>query len=327
MQAPVQPAEKPKPAEEVKVLATPAVRALAQKMKVDITKVTPTGKGGKTTQEDVLKYAEMQAAPKSIPAAPQEVAHVGVETPLKVGAGDQVVKISGLWRDLMRSMTNATTIPHYNLQEEFGAERLLIARKNFLDSHPGQKITFLPYFIKVFSQVLIEFPIFNGYSSDKVDRDGYVTEYTEKADHNFAIVIDTPKGIVIPNLKSVQNKSITQINIELRELIERARNEKLTPEDLAGGTFCISNLGKLGAQTGAPLIFNRMISIASIGPLRIIPEFVKNKKGETVVGPKDIMSLSISCDHRIVDGATGARFASRVKHYLESIDSLLLNLK
>ena len=321
-----EPEQAPKPVEAEQVLATPPVRALAQKMNINLKLVKGTGKDGRITKEDVLKFAEGSAAP----AAPEQKApkaEMPKPVPPPVSAQDKVIKLTGMRKAMTKSMTEALTIPHYNLQDEFGMDKLKKIRKVYMDANPGKKITFLPFFVKAFSLALLDFPVFNSLSNPQVDKEGYIYEYIEKADHNISIAIDTPSGLVVPNLKAVQYKSILQINEEIRELIDRTRKGTLTQADLTNGTFTLSNIGNIGGMTGSPVIFRPQVAIAAMGQMRMVPDFVKQPNGEFIIKPKEVISVSVSCDHRVVDGATGARFVARVKQYIESIDSLLLTLK
>ena len=323
--APKAEAPKHEPAPGGKILATPTVRALAMEMKVDLKKVVPTGKGGRITKNDLLKYAEsMQAKPAAPVAEPTPVA----PAPAPVATGqDKSVKLSGIRRAMVKSMTDALSIPPYNIQEEVFLDKLKHIRKVYTDANPKNKLTYLPFFIKAFSQAMLEFPLFNALVSPMTDKEGYITEYIEKAEHNISVAVDSPAGLLVPNLKSVQSKSIIQINEELKGLIERARKGSLTQADLTDGTFTFSNIGNIGGLTGAPMIFRPQVAIAATGRIRVVPDLLKLPNGEYTVVPRDSVIVTMSCDHRIIDGATGVRFLNLVKKYIENLDTLLLTLK
>ena len=318
------------------VLATPAVRSLATEMKIDLAKVTPTGKGGRITKNDVLKYAEsMKSGASAAPSAPAAPAapsagkadkFIPIQIP-KALERDQPKKCTGIRRAMVKSMTDALSIPPYNLQEEVCIDEIKRIRKDYVKLHPGNKITYLPFFIKAFSQAMLEYPIFNAVTNPNVDSEGYIYEYIEKAEHNISIAIDSPAGLVVPNIKSVQNKSLLQINDEVRAVIERGRKGTLTHDDLHGGTFTLSSIGNIGSRVGTPVIFRPQVAIAAMCGMYKIPHFIKKPDGDYDVKPKEVMQLSLTCDHRIIDGATGARFITSVKNYIENINSLLLTLK
>lgn len=279
-----------------KVLATPAIRSLAQEMKIDLAKVTPTGKGERITKDDVMKYAASgkpseAAKPTTQQAIPEAAPVVALEQ-------DRVVKLTGIQRAMAKSMTDALSIPPYNLQEEMCIEKIKKMRADFIKanakSNPKMKMTYLPFFLKAFSQAMIKFPIFNAVSNPVTDKEGYITEYIEKAEHNISIAIDTPSGLLVPNIKSVQRKSILQINDEVRALIDRGRAGTLTQEDLSDGTFTLSSIGGIGGLIGAPVIFRPQVAIAAMCKIRTVGDFVKKADGGYDLKPKEVMGISLS---------------------------------
>lgn len=324
---------------EGKILATPAVRGLAAELKVDIKKVKATGKGGRITKSDVMKYAEeMKAGPAPIPTPAAEPKKAAGEKTEKEAAApsftiptalgqDRVVKLTGIRKAMTKSMTDALSIPPYNIQDEFCVEKLKQVRKAYMDAYPKKKITYLPFFVKACSQAMLEIPEFNSLTNPTVDKDGYIFEYIQKADHNVSIAVDSPAGLVVPNIKAVQNKSILEINDDLKALIDRARKGALTQADLSDGTFTVSNIGNLGCMNGSPVIFRPQVAIAAMGKTRVVAGFSKLPNGEFKMTPKEVVGVSLSCDHRIIDGATGARFINLLRKYIEDIDRLLITMK
>jgi 2-oxoisovalerate dehydrogenase E2 component (dihydrolipoyl transacylase) len=308
-----------------KILTTPAVRGLAAEMKIDLAKVTPTGKGGRITKNDVLKYAESEKSKESAkPSAKQTIPQAA---PVVALEQDRVVKLTGVRKAMAKSMTDALTIPPYNLQEEMCIEKIKKMKADYVKANPKMKMTYLPFFLKAFSQAMLKYPIFNAVSNPIPDKEGYITEYIEKAEHNISIAIDAPSGLLVPNIKSVQRKSILEINEEVRALIERGRTDSLTKEDLSDGTFTLSSIGGVGGLIGAPVIFRPQVAIAAMCKIRTVGSYVKKEDGKMELKPMEIIGVSLSCDHRIIDGATGARFITVVKDYIENIDTLLLSLK
>lgn len=322
--APVAP--KQERVESGQVLATPAVRGLATEMKIDLAKVTPTGKGGRITKNDVLKYAE---SIKSGPTASAASSAPSIPTPTPITAleHDRTVKLAGLRQSMAQNMTQSLSIPPYNLQEEICVDRVNAIRKAYSKANPKMKINYMPFFIKAFSRTMLEFPVFNAVTMPNTDSDGYITDFIEKAEHNFTIPIDTPEGILMPNIKSVQNKSILQINEDIRALVERGRKGALTQEDLSDGTFTVSSIGGIGGLTGTPVIYAPQVAIVGLCRVRQVGVFAQKANGSFELKPSEIMGVTMSCDHRIIDGATGARFMTIVKNYIEKIDSLLLHLQ
>eukprot|EP00826_Nyctotherus_ovalis_P053605 TRINITY_DN6990_c0_g1_i1.p1 TRINITY_DN6990_c0_g1~~TRINITY_DN6990_c0_g1_i1.p1 ORF type:complete len:354 (+),score=130.78 TRINITY_DN6990_c0_g1_i1:245-1306(+) len=323
-----EPKEKAKPREEPKqqaapsgkVLATPAVRAMAMEMKIDLTKVTPTGKGGRITKDDVLNFSKSKQPEPTAARKEQPVAPVAMEQ-------DNLRKLTGIRRAMVKSMTDALVIPPYNVQDYVCIEQVKKIRKDYVKFNPGKKLTYLPFFIKAFSQAMLEYPVFNSITNPNVDSEGYIYEYIEKAEHNISIAIDSPAGLVVPNIKSIQRKSIVQINEEVRALIERGRTGTLTHDDLSDGTFTLSSISNIGSRVGTPVIFRPQVAIAAMCRTETVSEFTQKANGECEVRPVEVTHVSLTCDHRIIDSVTAGKFMNAVKKHVEDIKSLLLTLK
>lgn len=150
-------------------------------------------------------------------------------------------KITGMKRGMTKTMTDALQIPAFTFSDEFSVDKLTKLRKE-LEELKG-KITVLPFFIKAVSLALSEFPLLNIHVNPKTDDQGYITEYIEKKDHNIGVAIDSKDGLIVPNIKQVQNKSIIQINNELGRIRDAAAKGALTQHDLENGTFTISSVG------------------------------------------------------------------------------------
>lgn len=309
-----------------KILATPAIRGLAQEMKVDLTKVTATGKGGRITKDDVLKYAESMKGKASARKEESKQEPIAAAQPVALEQ-DSLKKLTGIRRAMVKSMTDALTIPPYNLQDYVCIEQVKKLRSDYARLNPGKKLTYLPFFVKAFSQAMLKYPMFNAVVNPNVDSEGYIYEYIEKAEHNISIAIDSPSGLVVPNVKSIQRKSIVQINEELRALIERGRKGALTHSDLADGTFTLSSISNIGSRVGTPVIFRPQVAIAAMCRVETIPDFIQKPNGDYEIKPIETMQLSLTCDHRIISGVTAARFMNEVKKHVEDIESLLLTLK
>lgn len=309
-----------------KILATPAVRGLAQEMKIDLSKVTATGKGDRITKDDVLKYAESMKGKPSAGKQESKQEPVVAAQPIALEQ-DSLKKLTGIRRAMVKSMTDALTIPPYNLQDCVCIEQVKKLRNDYIKFNPGKKLTYLPFFLKAFSQAMLKYPMLNAVVNPNVDSEGYIYEYIEKAEHNISIAIDSPAGLVVPNVKSVQRKSIVQINEELRALIERGRKGTLTHSDLTDGTFTLSSISGIGSRVGTPVIFRPQVAIAAMCRIETVPDFIQKPNGDYEMNPIEIMHLSLTCDHRIINGVTAAKFMNEVKKHVEDIESLLLTLK
>ena len=175
---------------------------------------------------------------------------------------------------------------------------------------------------------MTDFPLVNSHFNPETDEDGYIHEYVIKKDHNFSIAIDSKEGLTVPNIKKVQDKSILQINDEMLKLRERADLGKLTIKDFTDGTFSISSVGNLGGTYFVPTILRPQVSIIAIGRARKIAKYVEDPtaaEGYKFI-PADTINISISADHRILDGATVAKFSSRMKMLIENPNMMLISM-
>ena len=324
------PEPKPEPKSERKheapasgqVLATPAVRGLATEMGIDLTKVTPTGKGGRITKSDILKYAEGKKAEPSTQATPFSPP----KAPAVALQHDVTIKLDGLTKAMTREVTDSRLIPNDNMLELISLETINRVRKAYEKAYK-KEISYGPFFIKALSWAMVQYPSLNGLTTANVDSDGYILNYIEKADHNFGLTIDTPSGCVTPCIKSVQKKSIYQINAEVCSLIDKANKGILSQEELTGATFTFTDVSKYGGSTGIPLIFRPQVAIGAIYKPRTVANYIKKPEGGIDVKPMEVIGFSVTSDHRIVDGATGAKFIGLVKNYIENLDKFLLTLK
>ncbi|KAM7349051.1 dihydrolipoamide branched chain transacylase E2 isoform 2-T2 [Cochliomyia hominivorax] len=318
-------AGKPKQATDEEVarsitLATPAVRRLAKENKVDLSKVTPTGKNGRVLKGDVLEYLGMVPPGTNIPH-PTIAAKAGTSASGKAAApvpADRVEPLKGVRKAMLKSMIECLKIPHFAYSDEVDMTNLMAFRDqlNEVAKENGiPKLTFMPFCIKAASIALTKYPILN--SSLDLETESIIY----KGAHNISVAIDTPQGLVVPNVKNVQNKNIIEIAQDLNALIERGRKGALTPQDFADGTFSLSNIGVVGGTYTHPCIMAPQVSIGAMGRTKAVPRF--NEKDEIVKAY--IMNVSWCADHRVIDGVTMASFSNLWKKYLENPALFLLN--
>lgn len=304
-----------------KILATPATRNYAKEKGVDITQVQGTGKEGRVTNEDIDSFS---SGAKSAPAAGRQRATPS-QAPLKgITDQDKVKKIGGITKGMTKTMTEALNIPFFVYQDEYDATKLMSLRKELKATH--KSLTLLPFFIKAISLGLRNHPGMNINVNPATDEDGYIYEYVIKHDHNIAVAIDSPSGLVVPILKKVQNKSILDINEELTQLRDKAATGKLTADDYEGGTFSVSSVGNLGGTYFVPTILRPQGAIVAIGKSNKKPKYVGTTAAGHVWEPIDAINFSFSCDHRVIDGATCARFSEDVRKLIENPQNMLLNM-
>lgn len=300
-------------------LATPAVRGLLKELDVSITEVTGTGKDGRVLKEDVHKFAAArdsesmsqqhhQSSPKASPAA--DAAQV-----------EETIKLSPIQSQMFKTMTHSLTIPHFLYADEIDITALntLRSRLKMSEANP-QKLSYLPFIIKAVSLALDDYPLLNS----RVDlTDEKAPKLVMRRNHNIGIAMDTPQGLLVPNIKNIQAHSITSIARELARLQQLALAGKLAASDLTGGTITVSNIGSIGGTYVAPVIVQSEVAILGIGKARTMPAFGEN--GEIV--KKDVMNFSWSADHRVVDGATMANMAEKVRGYVEEPAVMLARLR
>ena len=329
-----------------KVLAAPAARGIAKQHGVDLAMVTGTGRNGHVTKEDVLNYVARGAAPPTRvvtaatpapPAATQPAsiaatapaarsgaksASPPLEPPSRAMSGvvaDRAEPIRGIRKAMFKQMTAALAVPTFSYCDEVQMDALMAARlelKELAAKYGVSKFTLMPMLIKATSLALAEFPLLNS----SISADG--TELVFKGSHNIGLAMDTPTGLLVPNVKNVQSKSLLEIASELGRLQADASTGKLGVADLKDGTFSISNIGNLGGTYTGPVINLPEVAIVGLGKTRPSPRY--DEKGNLV--KVSIMQVSWTADHRVIDGATMARFSNAWIGYLEKPTTMLLHL-
>lgn len=208
-------------------------------------------------------------------------------------------------------------IPHFAYSDEIDMSQLMVLRDQLKGeaANRGLKLTYMPFIIKAASQALKQFPILNS-SLDLATESVIYKPY-----HNISVAMDTPEGLVVPNVKNCDQKSITEIAWDLNELMERGRKNQLRPEDFVEGTFSLSNIGIVGGTYTHPCIMAPQVAIGAIGRTKAVPRF--DEQGN--IRKAYVMSVSWSADHRVIDGVTMARFSNVWKNYLEQPTLFLLD--
>lgn len=305
------------PAGNGKALASPAVRRLARELSIDLSLVPGSGEKGRVFKEDVKAYANGGA--KAVTAPAKAPALAVVAPVVSSTGGSRVEPIKGIKAAMARQMQDSvSTIPHFTYCEEIDLTELIALRSQLKDQYAKQgiKLTLMPFFMKAMSLAMKQFPIMNS----QVNSD--CTELTYFDDHNIGIAVDSKVGLLVPNIKGCQNKSIVQIAQELTKLTDAAREGRVSPVELKGGTITISNIGAIGGTVATPIINKPEVAIVALGKTQLLPRF--NAKGE--VEGRSLMQISWSGDHRVIDGGTIARFTNLWKSYLEQPSSMLLSM-
>lgn len=304
------------------VLATPATRKLARDLRVDLGDVSGSGPRGRVTKEDVrLAYEGHQAsAPRtshpstgvSVSASPSPAAKTrGAVTPsqpvVQRGAIERI-PLRGIRKKISESMAHSKrTAAHFTYVEEVDMTEVAMLRKAESEEakRRGVKLTFLPFVIKALIPTLREFPFLNASLDDEKQ------EIVLKGDYNIGIATDTPNGLMVPVIKGADQKGIWDLAGEISDLSERARIGKSSIDELRGGTFTITNAGSIGGVFATPVINHPEVAILGVNAIRKRPVVVDDQ-----IVVRDMMFLSLSVDHRVVDGADAARFMNRLVYFL-----------
>uniref|UniRef100_A0AAV1V5B3 Dihydrolipoamide acetyltransferase component of pyruvate dehydrogenase complex n=1 Tax=Peronospora matthiolae TaxID=2874970 RepID=A0AAV1V5B3_9STRA len=307
-----------------KLLTSPSVRRLAMEHSIDLHDVDGTGPEGRILKGDLLDYIRLQATQSQGAETLAYEPDAAVPSPIEDGGRatymqqDTVVPLSMMQKMMTKSMNAALRIPHFGYGDEVQMDALYELRKelNPLAELRGVKLSFMPFIIKAASLALKQYPILNSSVNESE------TELTLIASHNISVAMDTPTGLIVPNVKNVQMKSIIEIGEDLNRLQRLAVAGKLTPTDLCGGTFSISNIGSIGGTYMSPVLMVPQVAIGAVGRIQQLPRY--DEEGE--VRPMRVMNVSWSGDHRVIDGATMARFSNEWKGYLETPVSMLTEM-
>jgi pyruvate dehydrogenase E2 component (dihydrolipoamide acetyltransferase) len=324
-QPPPQKTDSPKPKEEPtlpqekepqasatanNVFASPSVRRLSRELGINLQTIKGTGEKGRITKEDLNGYIKMQMLLSSggLPVSTPEIDFS------KWGSIEKQ-KLTKIQRITGQRLQRAwQTIPHVTQFDEADITELRQHRKNLNKKQAKKKgkVTFLPFLMKAAIRVLKEMPKLNS-SLDHHEENLVIKNY-----YNLGIAVDTPNGLVVPVVKGVDQKSIYELSDELTDLSQRARNRKLKPNEMTGGTFTLSSLGGVGGTFFTPII--NPPEVAILGISRSCWENVYDEKTKNQ-SPRYIMPFSLSYDHRVVDGAAGSAFTSKFAKVLSEIST------
>ncbi len=294
--------------------AGPAVRRLARQLGVDLRRVRPTGAEGRITTEDIR--AHVRETNEQVTATmPRGVTPPGSPDTDDYG-GVRIEKMSRMRQTIARNMIQSyTTIPQLTNFDDVDVTELEDMREQSKADYAdrGIKLTSLPFLIKAAASALKRHPMLNA----SVDMENHEIIYKEYV--HIGIAVDTERGLVVPVLRDADRKSISQIATEIDDLATAVRDGQFDLDLLKGGTFTISNLGSIGGTYSTPIINPPQVAILLVGRTRTVAQIV-----DDVVCPRLMMPLSITYDHRLVDGAAAARFLNEVKNFLAAPGRLLL---
>jgi pyruvate dehydrogenase E2 component (dihydrolipoamide acetyltransferase) len=311
---------------DARVPAVPSARRLARELGIDLASVTGSGRHGVVRRADIEAFAA-SGAPKSV-AAPVAAAPASAAparpspAPVSFAAGERETRVPfrGVRKKISEAMVRSKyTAPHFTVVEELDVTELVALREKAkaMGAEVGVKVTFMPFIMKAVALGLAKYPQLNAHldeAAQEIVRYGYV---------NLGIAMDTDQGLIVPVVKEVQAKGVLQLAAELADLADRTRAGKVKPDELKGSTFSISNAGNIGGTLATPII--NFPDVAILGVHRIVkrPGVVETPQGDKIE-VRQYMNLSCSVDHRLADGADGARFLVHVKRLLENPGLLAL---
>jgi pyruvate dehydrogenase E2 component (dihydrolipoamide acetyltransferase) len=302
---PEKPAPKIEKAEEARVKASPVARRIAAELGVELSSVNGTGPEGRVTETDV------RAAAKSKSATP------ATKVPAAVKAGESArIQLSGMRKIIAQRLVESLgPVPHFYLNIDIDAAPLMEAREELKSAGEGAdaaKITVNDFVLKAAVQAAVKVPPVNA----SFDGDAIV----QYADIDLGIAVAIEDGLLTPVIRAAQNKSLREISELAKDLAHRARNKRMKPEEFQGGTFTVSNLGGMGIDSFSAVINPPQGFILAVGRITKVP--VVDDCDQIVVGHR--MSLTMSCDHRVIDGALGAEYLKELRHLLENPALLLV---
>ncbi len=306
------------PVADFKVLATPSTRRLAREMNVDLNTMSGSGLAGRVTREDVIKSKGTTSIGSGTQTAP------GIQMPKPAyqsatGAQDERVPLIGVRKKIAENLQKAKQIiPHFTLMDEADVTQLVGFRASLKEAaeKSGTKVTYLPFVMKALIATVREFPMFNASIDDAA------AEIVYKKYFNLGFAADTPNGLLVPIIKNADQKSILDISKEIIDLSARARDGKLKLDEMKNATITVTNIGSIGGNYATPVINHPEVAI--LGMYKISDKLVLEEGGK--VGIRKVMNFTITCDHRLIDGAVAARFLKSFINRIQNPGVLMLDM-
>ena len=308
------------------VYLSPLVKNIAHQENIseaELQNIKGSGLDGRITKEDILAFVanrtnqptqKVEAAPVAV-SAPSPVA-TPVSAPIKVGEGDEIIQMDRVRKIIADAMVNSKrTSPHVTSFIETDVTNVVKWRtkhKDIFEKREGEKLTYMPIFVKAIVKAIQDFPLINV----SVDGDKII----KKKNINIGMATALPDGnLIVPVIKNADQLSLSGLAKAINDLAHRARNKKLKPEDTQGATYTISNVGGFGNLMGTPIIPQPQVAILAVGAIVKKPAVLETKDGD-VIAIRQLMFMSHSYDHRVVDGSLGGMFLKHVHDYLQNWD-------
>ena len=297
---------------------SPLVKNIAKKENISLSELdalTGSGKDGRVTKSDILKFVEDKKSGKV--STPSTAAKTMATPPVTSGAGDEVIEMDRMRRLIADHMVmSKQTSPHVTMFHDVDMTNIVLWRNKIKDEfqkREGEKLTFTPIFIEAAARALRDFPLVNA------SVNGY--SVIKRKNVNIGMATALPSGnLIVPVIRNADQKNLVGLAKDVNDLANRARANKLNPDEIQGGTFTITNFGQFGNSTGAPIINQPQVAILGVGTIKKKPVVIETPQGD-MIGIRHMMILSLAFDHRIVDGSMGGMFLQKVAGYLENFDT------
>jgi 2-oxoglutarate dehydrogenase E2 component (dihydrolipoamide succinyltransferase) len=302
---------------------SPLVLSIAKEeniSKSELSTVNGTGKDGRVTKQDILQYVKNRNSQLS--SSEENIMNQGQATSFapkiaaSMSAHDEIIEMDRMRKMIAQRMVDSKRIsPHVTSFVEADVTNIVLWRnkvKDVFKKQEGEALTFTPFFIEAVAKAIRDFPMIN----ISVDGDKII----KKKDINIGVAVALPTGnLIVPVIKNADQLNLKGLSKKINDLANRARNNKLSPDELGGGTYTVSNVGSFGNVMGTPIISQPQVAILAVGAIQKKPAVVETPTGD-VIAIRHKMFLSHSYDHRVVDGSLGGMFVRRVADYLESFD-------
>jgi 2-oxoglutarate dehydrogenase E2 component (dihydrolipoamide succinyltransferase) len=297
---------------------SPLVKNIAKEEQValkELESISGTGAEGRVTKKDMLEFIQQRKLGQTIASTPRTTSAPLV--PASISSGDEIIQMDRMRKMIAERMVDSKRIsPHVTSFVEADVTNIVFWRnkwKNDFQKREGDALTFTPIFIEAVMMAIKDYPMIN----IQVDGDRII----KKKDINIGMAVALPSGnLIVPVIKNADQYNITGLAKVVNDLAKRARENKLKPDELAGGTFTVSNVGSFGNVMGTPIIMQPQVAILALGAVQKKPAVMETPYGDAIV-VRHKMFLSHSYDHRVVDGSLGGSFVRRVADYLEKFDA------
>ncbi|WP_194974382.1 dihydrolipoamide acetyltransferase family protein [Aquiflexum lacus] len=298
---------------------SPLVLSIAKEEKIskdELASILGTGKDGRVTKQDMLTFLKEKDRTKPRPIATPETIYTSPKVEMSMSAQDEIIEMDRMRKMIAQRMVDSKRIsPHVTSFVEADVTNIVLWRNKVKDNFKkkeGEPLTFTPFFIQAVARAIKDFPMIN----ITVDGDNII----KRKNINIGVAVALPSGnLIVPVIKNADELNLTGISKKINDLANRARINKLSPDELAGGTYTVSNVGSFGNVMGTPIIMQPQVAILAVGAIQKKPAVVETPTGD-VIAIRHKMFLSHSYDHRVVDGSLGGMFVRRVADYLEAFD-------